>query len=52
MDDTVAWSPDGTQLALIEAGDGQRTVYVFDLETWELYTVAYHDGSVMAWRES
>jgi WD40 repeat protein len=51
--DGLAWSPDGTKLAMMDFYDykRQRPVIVLDLETWGLYTVAYHDGSVIGWRE-
>jgi hypothetical protein len=50
--DGLAWSPDGTQLAMIDFYDykRQRPVMVLDMATWALYTVAYHDGSVIGWR--
>jgi hypothetical protein len=54
--DGAAFSPDNTQLALLEPGTGTRYVMVLDLETWTLHPVARHivedgDGSVIGWRE-
>jgi Tol biopolymer transport system component len=50
--DGLAWSPDGTKLAMMDFYDFKRyrPVIILDLETWSLYTVAYHDGSVIGWR--
>jgi hypothetical protein len=50
--DGLAWSPDGTKLAMMDFYDFKRhrPVMVLDLESWALYTVAYHDGSIIGWR--
>lgn len=42
-----ASSPDGKMLAINGSDD---SVTVLDLETWVLYTVAYHDGDIIGWR--
>jgi hypothetical protein len=52
----VAFSPDNTQLAILEPGTGTKYVMVLDLETWTLHPVARHIvdsryGSVIGWRE-
>lgn len=46
-----AWSPDRWQLAVMPPGDRDRPIYVFDLEQWALYTIAYHSGTIIGWRE-
>jgi hypothetical protein len=52
--DGLAWSPDGTKLAMMDFYDykAHRPVMVLDFETWSLYTVAYHAGSVIGWRDN
>jgi hypothetical protein len=52
VDENLAWSPDGTKLAMMDFYDykRQRPVMVLDMERWELYTVTYHDGDVIGWR--
>jgi hypothetical protein len=47
----VVWSPYTEQVALIPSGEGQRPVQIFDLEDWQVYIVAYHDGRIIGWRE-
>jgi hypothetical protein len=32
-------------------GDDQKPVQIFDVERWQLYTVAYHSGTIIGWRE-
>jgi hypothetical protein len=53
VDESLAWSPYGAQLAIMDYYDQKprRPLMVLDLDTWGLYTVAYHDGSVIGWRE-
>ena len=52
----TAFSPDNTQLAILEPGKGTKYVMVLDLESWGLYPVANHIvdwyGSVIGWREN
>ncbi len=45
-----AWSPDGLQFAVMPPDDRDHPIYVFDLEQWALYTVAYHSGTIIGWR--
>lgn len=53
--DGVAFSPDNTQLALLEPGEGTKYVMVLDLESWTLHPVANHivdwRNSLIGWRE-
>ncbi|MFN8448143.1 MAG: hypothetical protein U0521_06040 [Anaerolineae bacterium] len=46
---SVAWSPDGTQFALLTSrrDDG---IQIFDLQTWGRYVVGYHSGDLIGWR--
>lgn len=50
----LAWSPQSNQFALFTQGTQLTPVSILDLETWTLYTVAYHlsDGSdyIIGWR--
>ena len=52
VDTNFAWFSDVNLLAMMDFYDNkvQRPVMVLDMETWGLYTVAYHDGSVIGWR--
>ena len=47
----AVWSPTTSQIAFMPSGEGQRPVQIFDLEEWHVYTVAYHDGRIIGWRE-
>lgn len=47
----VAWSPDGTKLAYIEDRRTLNPVRVIDLERWQQYTVAHHEGAVVGWAD-
>jgi hypothetical protein len=51
--DGLAWSPDSNLLAIMDFYDYKphRPVMVLDLDDWALYTVAYHEGSIIGWRE-
>lgn len=50
--DGLAWSPDSNMLAMMDFYDYKphRPVMVLDRNAWALYTVAYHEGSVIGWR--
>jgi hypothetical protein len=52
--DGVEWSPSGHQLVLLGLGDEQNPVNVLDVDSWSLYTVAYHTvsyyGGIIGWR--
>lgn len=52
--DGLAWSPDSTQLAFMARldYDPHRPVLIYDTSTALAYTAAYHDGSVIGWREN
>lgn len=57
----LAWSSNADQLALIRAGAGQAPLQILDMETMQLYTVAYHNTDytligndpqiILGWRE-
>jgi hypothetical protein len=52
----AAFSPDNTQLAILEPGEGTKYLMVLDLESWALHPVANHivdfrHGDVIGWRE-
>jgi hypothetical protein len=53
VDSRLAWSPDGKLLAVLKEYEHRVEVQVLDMETWGLYTVAYHDriGRIIGWRE-
>jgi hypothetical protein len=49
----LVWSPNSQQIALKQFAYGQQyPIYIFDLETWQLYTIAYHTGNIIGWRAS
>lgn len=50
MRNGFASSPDGKLLALIGDEGNSSPVMIFDPENWKLYTVAYHNGTVIGWR--
>jgi hypothetical protein len=46
----LAWSPKGTQLALMAEGEGQRPILVYDIQQNQILNVGYHSGGILAWR--
>jgi len=46
----LAWSPDNRQIALLDNGDEQSAVMILNIESNQLYNVAYHTGSIIGWR--
>ena len=48
----IAWSPDETMLAYSAYRPSDNDpVRILDLKRWQSYTVAYHDGSIVGWRD-
>lgn len=47
----VSWSPDGTMLAFSADSEGNNPIRILDLNQWEAYTVAYHEGAIIGWRQ-
>lgn len=51
-----AWSPDATQIAFLEPGNGVQDVYVLDLPSWSYRAVARHivqgrySDTIIGWR--
>ncbi|GAB5490234.1 MAG: hypothetical protein Phog2KO_04490 [Phototrophicaceae bacterium] len=52
---SIAWSPSNNFIATIgdypETSLQVRPIYVMDLNTYQIYIVAYHDGRIIGWRE-
>jgi hypothetical protein len=46
----LMWSPDNSQIALIDYSHADPVVQIFDLNNWERYSVALHAGSIIGWR--
>ena len=46
----AVWLGPNYQLAVMEAGQDQRAVHIFDLERWQALRVAYHSGRLIGWR--
>lgn len=44
------WLGPEYQLAVMQAGPGQRAVYIFDLDRWQFFRVAYHSSRLIGWR--
>ncbi len=50
--DNIAWSPDGTMLAYsVYRPFDNDPIQILDLNRWQSYVVAYHDGSIIGWRD-
>ncbi len=47
----LAWSPDGAMLSFLAGGNGQRRVEVLEISSWQLHSIAFHDGRIIGWRE-
>jgi len=50
----IAWSPTAPLLAMLAPGRNQRPLWVLDVETNSIYTIAYHqagvEDGVIGWR--
>ena len=53
IDDVLSfiWSPDSSQIVYTQRGREQQPINIYDLDTEQLYTIAYHEPDVLVgWR--
>jgi tricorn protease-like protein len=48
---SLVWSPNSKHLVYSQRGRGQQSINVYDIETNNMYTVAYYEATYLAgWR--